>query len=198
MRTHPASNCQNCELFRTRTQVVWGTGSSKSGIVILGEAPGFNEDIKGLPFIGRSGDILNAALSAASLSRQDVYITNTVKCRPTVEGEDGKVQNRTPKPREVEACEDWLGYEFSLQNPYVVVVLGKTANRIAFAHEQKVPSNVARSITLYGKPVVVLATYHPSFIARSGGQSSAAFQELVATLKRARLYASKLQEGKEI
>ena len=196
---NPAATCRQCDLCKTRTKVVWGTGDGSARIAILGEAPGANEDIRGVPFIGRSGDLLNAALLAANLSRKEVYVTNTVKCRPVlVNPLTDSYENRPPKPREIEACSVWLDLEFARIEPLVVVVLGKTANRIAFMHEDKVPQNVGRVTTLHNRNVIVLATFHPSAALRSGGLKSPAGQAIVATLKRAKLYANRLAAGETL
>lgn len=111
--------CQLCPLAKTRTQVVWGSGSEQARIMFVGEAPGRNEDEGGLPFIGAAGAVLDKALGVIGIGRNEIFITNVVKCRPP--------KNRTPKVDEVEACHDWLERQISLINPSVIVPLGAVA-----------------------------------------------------------------------
>jgi uracil-DNA glycosylase family 4 len=120
-----------CALKETATQPVFGDGPSDARIVIIGEAPGANEDKTGVPFIGRAGQILESFLSEAGLSRQDIYITNTVKYRPP--------KNREPKPEEKSACLPWLSAELAIINPHVVITLGQHALQTFNNHFSSVP-----------------------------------------------------------
>jgi uracil-DNA glycosylase len=111
--------CTRCGLHATRTQAVPGDGAPTAEIMIVGEAPGFNEDVQGLPFVGPAGKLLDTLLSHIGLSRSDVFITNILKCRPP--------QNRDPMPHEAEACMPYLRLQFKLIQPKAVLVLGRHA-----------------------------------------------------------------------
>lgn len=111
--------CTDCELCKTRTKSVPGKGNPNADIVFIGEAPGRSEDLKGEPFVGAAGTKLSTALSAAGLSRDDVYITNVAKCRPP--------NNRVPSKDEKEACRKYLDAELEIINPKVICVMGNTA-----------------------------------------------------------------------
>jgi DNA polymerase len=111
--------CKKCELSKTRTNSVPGKGDFKSDVIFVGEAPGKNEDKNGEPFIGVAGKKLSAALEGAGISRDKVYITNIVKCRPP--------KNRVPKTNERETCQDYLKQEIAIIKPKLICILGNTA-----------------------------------------------------------------------
>lgn len=111
--------CTKCALSEHRTNAVPGIGSAKSGVVFVGEAPGRSEDLRGRPFVGKAGQILNDALYHADISRDSVYITNTVKCRPP--------KNRVPRQSERDACRGHLDAELRILRPLVICILGNTA-----------------------------------------------------------------------
>ena len=113
------TECTNCELSQTRTNSVPGKGNFKSDVIFVGEAPGKNEDIKGEPFIGIAGKKLSSALENAGISREQVYITNIVKCRPP--------KNRVPTPMERETCQNYLKKEIEIIEPKIICILGNTA-----------------------------------------------------------------------
>ena len=112
-------SCKKCELAKTRTNAVPGLGDHKSEIIFIGEAPGRNEDLEGKPFVGMAGKILSEALEYAGLTRDGVYITNVVKCRPP--------NNRQPNTQEIESCNNYLLEELRLISPKIVCILGNTA-----------------------------------------------------------------------
>ncbi len=112
-------NCTKCDLCKTRTNAVPGKGNFQSDVICVGEAPGRNEDKKGEPFIGVAGKKLSIALNDAGISRDDVYITNIVKCRPP--------NNRVPKTNERDTCQEYLKQEISIIKPKIICILGNTA-----------------------------------------------------------------------
>lgn len=112
-------SCVKCNLSKTRTNAVPGKGNSKAEILFIGEAPGRNEDLKGEPFVGSAGNILSEALTLAGLSREDVYITNVVKCRPP--------NNRVPLEEEKESCQPYLSKELQIIKPKIICIMGNTA-----------------------------------------------------------------------
>ena len=113
------SVCTDCSLSRNRTRAVSGEGPERAEIMLIGEAPGFNEDKQGRPFVGAAGHLLEELLAVAKLRREDVYITNTVKCRP--------VNNRDPLPEELAACRKYLDRQIEVILPKVIVTLGRHA-----------------------------------------------------------------------
>src|ERR671937_843032 len=116
------ASCTRCALAKGRTQVVFGSGNPNADLMFVGEAPGFHEDQQGLPFVGQAGKLLERLLKGIGLSRGDVYIANTLKCRPP--------GNRDPMPDEIEACESHLFRQISLIRPSVVATLGNFATKL--------------------------------------------------------------------
>ncbi len=112
-------NCRKCELWKTRKNPVPGEGPLLPKVMFIGEAPGFNEDAKGRPFVGRAGEVLDNALEAIDLERSEIYITNVLKCRPP--------GNRDPKPEEIRKCTPYLDRQVSLLRPGIIVTLGNFA-----------------------------------------------------------------------
>lgn len=143
--------CTNCGLSQGRTQAVPGSGSLDADIMFIGEGPGFHEDRQGVPFVGQAGNLLNHMLSVIGLSREDVYITNMVKCRPP--------NNRDPLPGELEACAPYLDEQLELIDPKVIVTLGRFSFTRFFPGQ-----SIGRS---RGKPrkwreYMVFPMYHPA------------------------------------
>ena len=155
--------CESCHLKDSRTQVVPGLYGPKNGLCIIGEAPGYNEDKQGEPFVGRSGKLLDNMLSDIGLERRkDVSILNVVKCRPTTE----KKENRTPTNSELKFCgEKWLFKQLKLLSPKLIVTVGSIALRF-FIPSAAVTKYVGKSYdTDYGLKLFV--TYHPAYILRN-------------------------------
>ena len=145
------SACTDCGLSQGRTQAVPGSGSLDADIMFIGEGPGFHEDRQGVPFVGQAGNLLNHMLSVIGLSREDVYITNMVKCRPP--------NNRDPLPGELEACAPYLDEQLELIDPKVIVTLGRFSFTRFFPGQ-----SIGRS---RGKPrkwreYMVFPMYHPA------------------------------------
>ena len=143
-----------CGLCECRTTIVLPDGNLSSKVVFVGEAPGENEDVQGRPFVGKSGKILEGAMEVAGISRSDVMITNTVKCRPP--------NNRDPKPEEMEVCRPFLESELSGRS--LVVGLGKSAIRDLIGYDGKMSDIVNKviKINVGGTEVEFLPTYHPA------------------------------------
>ncbi len=119
--------CRKCPLCDGRTQVVFGDGNPNARILIVGEAPGKNEDLQGIPFVGAAGKYLNELLSIAGLAREDVFIANVLKCRPP--------SNRDPRPEEIQACADFLREQTRTINPDYIVTLGNFATKFILRTE---------------------------------------------------------------
>ena len=148
--------CTRCRLAQGRTQVVFGAGNPRAELMFVGEAPGFHEDKQGLPFVGQAGKLLEKLLAGIGLSRQDVYIVNTLKCRPP--------GNRDPQPDEIEACESHLFRQIELIQPTVVATLGNFATKLLSGR----PLGITRvhgqeqTTTLGSREVVLYPLYHPA------------------------------------
>lgn len=160
-------NCTDCDLCQTRTQVVFGSGKEDSPkILLVGEAPGDTEDKSGKPFVGLAGDKLNRILEYIGLNRCEVYITNSVLCRPP--------DNRNPKMEEVQACNDRLHDEIDLVRPELIIALGKyayqalTKTDIGSTPLREYFSTSLSDIDIRGKTYKFLTTYHPAYLVRSG------------------------------
>ncbi len=163
--------CQACGLHRTRTQTVFGVGNTEAHWMIIGEAPGADEDRQGEPFVGRAGQLLNEMLFAVGLSRQRVFIANVLKCRPP--------NNRDPKPEEVRACQSYLQRQIELVAPHILLVVG----RIAAQHllDSSAPLGRLRGrVHRYGEEKIPLVvTYHPAYLLRSPLEKRKAWADLL-------------------
>lgn len=149
-------SCTRCVLSETRTNAVPGDGSSTAAVMFIGEGPGKNEDEQGLPFIGRAGKLLDALLAEVPLRREDVYITNVVKCRPP--------GNRDPEPDEVAACMPYLMAQIEMIDPRVIVTLGRHS-MLRFYPEGKISNDHGRIIRIGQR--VLLPVYHPAAALRN-------------------------------
>lgn len=168
--------CQACELYKTRTQAVFGTGNKQAELMIIGEAPGANEDLQGLPFVGRAGQLLTAMLQAIGIARDQVYITNILKSRPP--------NNRDPRPEEVAACTPYLQQQLLLVKPKLILALGRIAAH--FLLNTKAPLGSLRDGKLfkYGTTQLpLLVTYHPAYLLRSPREKRKAYQDLQAVAR---------------
>tara|TARA_B110000238_G_scaffold182640_1_gene208574 strand:- start:24 stop:677 length:654 start_codon:yes stop_codon:yes gene_type:complete len=162
--------CKKCNLHETRKNTVFGEGDPDSDIMIIGEAPGREEDEAGRPFIGRAGKLLNEFLKSIGLNRDLVFITNTIKCRPP--------ENRDPDIAEMNACSDYLDQQINIIKPKVLVLLGKiAANRLL---GEDIPMSELRLkkffIDKYDIPIIVF--YHPAYILRSPSQKKKVWDDL--------------------
>lgn len=156
---HDALSCTRCPLAAGRTTVVFGVGDPNADLMFVGEGPGHEEDLKGEPFVGRSGQLLDRLLGEElGMGRDSVYIANVVKCRPP--------GNRDPLPDEVSTCRPWLERQIELIRPRVIVTLGNFAARLILDTGAGIKSLRGRSYPW--RDAVVVPTYHPSFVLRSG------------------------------
>ena len=177
-------SCTKCELYRSRNKVVFGGGNFKSRIMFIGEAPGSNEDLTGLPFVGRAGKLLDKALHLAVLSRQDMFITNILKCRPP--------NNRNPNRKEIEACSTWLNYQIDLINPILIVLAGGVATKTLLKTDKGISKLRGRIFGALGR--LVIPIYHPAYILRNISKESIFFDDiklisnLIKEIKNANLF----------
>ena len=151
-------SCKNCGLHATRTQAVPGAGPCPADVMIVGEAPGFNEDRQGEPFVGAAGKLLDTLLARISLSRSEVFITNVLNCRPPM--------NRDPMPNEAEACSPYLARQLELIKPKVVLILGRHALERLMPGQGSI-SRVHGSLVKRGD-VAYVPLYHPAAALHNG------------------------------
>lgn len=169
------AGCVKCDLCRGRTKTVFGVGDEKARWLFIGEGPGRNEDLKGEPFVGQAGKLLDNMLVAMGLRRGDnAYIANIVKCRPT----DDNGRDRPPTPQEVAACLPYLQRQIELIQPTMLVALGKTAALALLGLDPDTPvSRLRGKIHRYaGRPLVV--TYHPAYLLRNMADKRKSWEDL--------------------
>lgn len=151
------SKCLRCPLGSTRRKFVFGTGNPNADIMVIGEAPGADEDLHGKPFVGRAGQLLTKILEAINLSRDEVFIANIIKCRPP--------DNRQPLPSEVSECEPYLIKQIELINPAFILVLGLTAADTLLRTKNKMADARGTLHNYHGKKLLI--TYHPAALLRN-------------------------------
>lgn len=162
------AGCDACELHRTRTRTVFGSGSREADLMLIGEAPGADEDRKGEPFVGRAGQLLTAMLGAIGLTREQVYIANILKCRPP--------GNRDPRAAEVVKCHVYLQRQVALVRPKVILAVGAVAARNLLQRDEPVGRLRGQAHQYRGTPLVV--TYHPAYLLRSPEQKAKVWMDL--------------------
>ena len=158
-----ASTCTRCRLAGGRTQVVFGVGNPRAGVMFIGEGPGYHEDKQGEPFVGAAGQLLTRLLGEIGLRREDVYICNVVKCRPP--------GNRDPLPDEIEACRPFLAGQIENIEPRVVITLGNFATRVILDRQVSISRVRGQRFTIDGRTVV--PTFHPAAVLHGGGEAGA-------------------------
>ncbi len=163
-----ALTCKRCPLYNTRTNVVFGSGSPKAKLMFIGEAPGSEEDLQGLPFVGRAGQLLTKIIEAMGLKREDVYIANILKCRPP--------NNRPPLPEEISACRDVVKRQVAIIKPKVICTLGKFASQTMLNTETPI-SQLRGNFAEY-EGVKVMPTYHPAYLLRNPADKKLVWQDM--------------------
>ena len=162
-------SCRKCTLSETRTNVVFGVGNRTSEVLFVGEGPGENEDLKGEPFVGRAGALLDDMLKIIGLDRtKNIYITNIVKCRPPA--------NRDPANTEREACIGWLRAQFTLLKPKIIVCLGRIAAITLISNDFKITANHGKWFEKDN--VRFMALYHPAALIRDPNRRPETFMDL--------------------
>ena len=150
-------DCQKCSLGATRIKFVFGVGNPKAEIVLIGEAPGADEDAKGEPFVGRAGQLLNKILEAIHFKREDVYICNILKCRPP--------NNRDPRPEEVQQCEPYLWKQLEIIKPKIILCLGRISAQVLLKTADSL-TKLRENVHDY-RGIPLLVTYHPAALLRN-------------------------------
>ena len=164
------SGCERCELCRTRTQTVFGVGNRSARLLVIGEAPGAEEDRQGEPFVGRAGQLLNSMLRAMGHPRESVYIANVLKCRPP--------GNRDPTPAEVAQCLPYLQRQVQLLQPRLILAVGRIAAQNLLATDTPIGRLRGQLHQFASTPLIV--TYHPAYLLRSPGEKRKAWLDLKA------------------
>lgn len=164
--------CSQCKLAQSCTQKVPGKGNQQAELLIIGEAPGHDEDIQGLPFVGRAGQLLDRMLLAIDIDPREVYITNILKCRPP--------NNRDPKAEEVLACSRFLLAQIKLIQPKVIFSVGRISAQNLLQNQIPVGKLRGRQHTLPGTDIPLLVTYHPAYLLRNPAEKGKVWQDLKA------------------
>lgn len=165
------ASCKRCNLHKERTQTVFGIGDLNAELLIIGEAPGAEEDRLGEPFVGPAGRLLNSMLGAIGLSRQQVYIANILKCRPP--------GNRDPKPEEVAQCAPYLARQVEMIQPRLILAVGRVAAQNLLQQTTPIGKMRGRRYTYGQLEIPVIVTYHPAYLLRSPREKRKAWADLV-------------------
>ena len=168
-----AAVCTSCRLAETRNQVVFGDGSPDADVVFVGEAPGKNEDLQGVPFVGAAGKLLDRLLGEIGLARDEVYIANVLKCRPP--------GNRDPRPDEIDACKDYLRTQLRLIDPAVVVTLGNFATKLLLKRDVGITRLRGQVYPWWDRHLV--PTFHPAAALRGGDRVLVQMQQDFALMR---------------
>ena len=180
-----AAGCRACPLWRTGTQTVFGEGGDHAALLVVGEQPGDKEDIEGHPFVGPAGRLLDRALEAIGVPRDEVYITNAVK-HFKWEPRGKRRLHKTPAQREIEACLPWLEAELAAVEPKVILCLGATAARAVMGGKVRVTENRGHPLrSPLGKDISVIITIHPAYILRLRTGMEEAFELFVGDVAAA-------------
>lgn len=163
--------CTACGLCKTRTQTVFGVGNTASHVLIIGEAPGAQEDKQGFPFVGRAGQLLDAMLLSVGLNRQQVYIANILKCRPP--------NNRDPERTEVEKCTPFLQRQLALIQPKLILAVGRIASHFLLNTDTAMSRLRGKQYSYGDQNTPLLVTFHPAYLLRSPGEKSKAYEDLL-------------------
>ena len=175
-------HCTKCPLHEGRTHTVPGAGDPDADILFIGEAPGQREDEQGLPFVGRSGQLLEELLKTINLTRNDVFIANVIKCRPP--------NNRNPEPQEIDACNPYITAQIDVLDPLMIVTLGKFGMQMFFPNERSITKIHGKE--RYGTRRVYYPLYHPAYALRQQSAKVELFEDfaripdLLAEVRRRR------------
>ena len=169
-------NCKKCKLCNSRTNIVFGTGNKNAKIMFIGEGPGADEDIQGIPFVGKAGKLMNMAFEGVGIKRDEVYIANIVKCRPPA--------NRNPEKDEAVACMDYLRNQVMLIKPDIIVLLGSVALKNILGEEYGITTSRGKWIEKKG--ILYMPTWHPAALLRDNSKKIEFWQDLQEVYKKIR------------
>jgi uracil-DNA glycosylase len=170
------NNCKACDLYKTRNNPVFGVGNPDADLLVIGEAPGANEDKQGEPFVGRGGQLLTNMLSAIGFKREDYYIANILKSRPP--------NNRDPSLQEVKACTPYLLRQISLIKPKLILAVGRIAAQYLLSTDASMASLRGNLYHFGIKKIPLLVTYHPAYLLRSPREKRKAWQDMLCVKKQ--------------
>lgn len=170
------TNCRACDLYKTRINPVFGVGNLNADLLVIGEAPGANEDKKGEPFVGRGGQLLTNMLSAIGFKREDYYIANILKSRPP--------NNRDPSLVEVAACTPYLSRQISLIKPKLILAVGRIAAHYLLSTNASMASLRGNLFHFGVNKIPLLVTYHPAYLLRSPREKRKAWQDMLCVKKQ--------------
>lgn len=167
-------NCNKCRLGVNRKNIVFGQGNKNADIMFIGEGPGADEDIQGLPFVGKAGKLMNMAFEGLGIKREEVYIANIVKCRPP--------QNRVPEPDEAESCLNYLRNQVILVKPRIIVLLGSTALKNILGKELSITASRGKWIEKKG--IYYMPTWHPAALLRDENKKIEFWRDLKSVVEK--------------
>lgn len=178
--TQICSGCQKCPLYKTRTNLVFGTGNRTADLMFVGEAPGEREDATGIPFVGAAGQLLDKYLAAVGIEREDVYIANILKCRPP--------NNRDPLPEEGDACIGYLREQVKLIRPKIIVCLGRISAMRLIKPDYKITRE--HGTIIYKGAFAMTAVYHPAALLRDESKK----EDMLRDMKKIKMYLDSTKE----
>lgn len=167
-------SCTKCDLYKNRTNVVIDTGNRNADIMFIGEGPGANEDLQGIPFVGEAGKLMDLAFQGVGIKREEVYIANIVKCRPP--------GNRNPEKNEAESCMEYLKSQIALVKPKIIILLGSVALKNIMGEQYGITSNRGKWIEKDG--IMYLPTFHPAALLRDESKKICFFRDLKEALNK--------------
>jgi len=170
-------NCNKCKLCKNRTNIVFGTGNKNADIMFIGEGPGADEDIEGIPFVGKAGKLMDMAFEGIGINRENVYIANIVKCRPPA--------NRNPEKEEALACMDYLRNQVMLIKPKIIVLLGSVALKNILGEEYGITSS--RGNWIEKKGILYMPTWHPAALLRDNSKKIEFWQDLQTVYEKSKI-----------
>jgi DNA polymerase len=161
-------DCKRCKLHRGRKTIVFGEGNEKATLMLIGEGPGYDEDVQGRPFVGKAGQLLTKIIQSVNLSREEVYIANIIKCRPP--------QNRNPEPDEIQSCHPFLMKQIEAIQPKIICALGTFSAQTLLKTETKITALRGKLFDLEG--IKVIPTYHPAFLLRNPDKKREVWEDM--------------------
>ena len=167
-------DCSKCKLCNNRTKIVFGTGNKSADLMFIGEGPGADEDIQGIPFVGKAGKLMNQAFHGIGIERDDVYIANIVKCRPPA--------NRNPEDDEANACLDYLRNQVMLVKPKIIVLLGSVALKNILGKEYGITASRGKWVEKKG--IMYMPTWHPAALLRDETKKVDFINDLQLVMKK--------------
>lgn len=161
-------DCKRCKLYKTRRTIVFGEGNEKATLMFIGEGPGYDEDAQGRPFVGKAGQLLTKIIQSINLRREEVYITNIIKCRPP--------QNRNPQPDEIKSCHPFLMKQIDVIKPKIICALGTFSAQTLLQTDSKITTLRGTFYEVNG--IQVIPTYHPAFLLRNPERKKEVWEDM--------------------